>query len=237
MADFKTHLLVGASTSSLAATSLMVVDLVTPREVALLAGLGTAASLLPDMDADASVPVKFFFALFAVVCGFAVVVRWMDGYSVLELVVVWLGVFLLIRFGLFHLFARLTVHRGVWHSMPAGLLFGFLSTAALYSIASQPPLQAWFGGAFVFFGYLTHLVLDELSSVDLWGVTCRRSFGSALKLFSLRNKKASAALYLATFLAFYLTPPVNDLTDVLLDPSTYQQIRVAFLPTEGWFNR
>lgn len=235
MAAFKTHLLVGSAVSAVAATSLMAVDLATPRETVLFAALGTAGGLLPDIDADGSVPVKLGFSLLAILAGFAAVVAWMDGYTVAELGVVWLAIFGAVRFGLFKLFTRFTVHRGVWHSVPAGVLSCFLTAAVLHRWAGADPLTSWLGGTLVFVGYLTHLILDELSSVDLLGVTCQRSFGSALKLFSLKNKKASTALYAATSVAFLLTPPAEGFVDLILSPATYEHIRLALLPAAAWF--
>jgi hypothetical protein len=48
------------------------------------------------------------------------------------------------------------------------------------------PALSWLAGGFALLGYLTHLVLDEIASVDLLGNRVKRSFGTAIKPFSLR---------------------------------------------------
>lgn len=48
------------------------------------------------------------------------------------------------------------------------------------------------------FGFVIHLLLDELSSVDLLNRRIKRSFGSALKIISLKYWRATLALALAT---------------------------------------
>ena len=48
-------------------------------------------------------------------------------------------------------------------------MFWFLTAAVFHHLMGQHEGVAWLAGGFVFVGYLTHLVLDELYSVDLMG--------------------------------------------------------------------
>jgi hypothetical protein len=72
-----------------------------------------------------------------------------------------------------------------------------------------PEWDAWLGGAFVTLGYLTHLCLDELASVDLLGRRVKRSFGTALKPFSLTSPEATAAMLAAVLALVWLAPPIE----------------------------
>ena len=91
------------------------------------------------------------------------------------------AVYLLIRFGLAALLKRYTVHRGMFHSLPAAAIFGEI--AFLLASGDDWRLRLYKAGAVVL-GYLSHLVLDEIYSIQ-WrhGLRLKNSFGTALKLF------------------------------------------------------
>jgi hypothetical protein len=69
--------------------------------------------------------------------------------------------------------------------------------------------SAWIAGLMVGIGYLTHLVLDELYSVDLLNSRVKRSFGTALKPFSLADPRSSLAM-LAVVVALAWFAPALD---------------------------
>ncbi len=113
-----------------------------------------------------------------------------------------------VRLGVFELFSRYTVHRGIWHSWLAALGAGLASTNLAHHAAGLPAWESWLAGAFVTLGYLTHLCLDEIASVDLLGRRIKRSFGTALKPFSLAYPWASLAMLVAVLLLGVSAPPV-----------------------------
>jgi hypothetical protein len=90
-------------------------------------------------------------------------------------------------------------------------------------------------GAFVILGYMVHLVLDEVYSIDLGGVKVRRSFGTALKIFSRRSWGMSILLYGATALAFHFAPDLHPVSKVMVDDQAYRQIFDKLIPTGDWF--
>ena len=87
----------------------------------------------------------------------------------------------MIRYGLSHLFKHLTVHRGMFHSIPAMLIAGLI--VFLLDHGSDLTVRLFLAGG-VMIGFLSHLVLDELCSVDFMGMHLKKSAGSALKLVS-----------------------------------------------------
>jgi hypothetical protein len=153
----------------------------------LAGGLTAVGGLLPDLDSDSGVPVRELFGLAAALTPFLLYNRLLadprfDQHH--ERVVVALVVlYLFIRYGLSNVFRRLTVHRGMYHSIPAMLIAGL----TVYLLDANPSrcLRIYLAGG-VMLGFLSHLVLDELFSVDFMGFKIRlnKYAGSALKFFS-----------------------------------------------------
>jgi hypothetical protein len=152
--------------------------------VVLGAGLTALGGLLPDLDSDSSVPVRELFGLAAAATPILLVRRVMNqGFSTEQTLVILSGVYLLIRYGARTLLGRLTVHRGMFHSIPAMLIAGLVVLLVYHSPEAQ--VRFYLAGA-VMLGFLSHLVLDELYAVDLLGAKLHLSkhAGSPLKFFS-----------------------------------------------------
>jgi hypothetical protein len=161
----------------------------------LAAGLTTLGGLLPDLDSDSGVPVRELFGVAAAVVPILLYHRLRDlGLSVEQTLVLLGGVYVLIRYGLSALFKRFTVHRGMFHSIPALLISG-LATYLLFH--SPDPVLRWYIAGGVMLGFLSHLILDEVYGVDFSGARLRlkKTAGSALKLAS-PSAPATAATYL-----------------------------------------
>lgn len=212
MANFQTHLNGGLFVSGAAVLALHSVGEVTPSQTLPLFALGVAGSLLPDIDADHSRPVRIFFGLLGTVLAFIVTLPLIDRLGLAQLAVLWAVVFLLVRYGVFKLFARLTVHRGIWHSWLALIACALVVSNAAYRWFSLDAHSAWIAGLMLAIGYFTHLLLDELYSVDLLNKRIKRSFGTALKPLSLK-KPFSSALMLGTALALLWIAPPSPLLD------------------------
>jgi hypothetical protein len=152
---------------------------------ALAGGLTAVGGLLPDLDSDSGVPVREVFGLAAALVPFLLYRRLAAAgrFSTEEIIVILAALYLLIRYGLAALFKRLTVHRGMYHSIPAMLIAGL----AVFLLDGSPQLapRLYLAGG-VMVGFLSHLVLDELYSVDFlgYGVRLNKYAGSALKLYS-----------------------------------------------------
>jgi hypothetical protein len=206
MANFKTHLIGGAVVSSAGAFVSFGQGLSTAAESQALFALGAAASLLPDIDADDSRPIRAVFDIAGICAGFFVAFAFAEHLRVVELVLIWLGVWLAVRFPTRALFARFTVHRGSWHSLLMASVLALAVTVAAHRPLGLPPDLAWLAGGFTLLGYVTHLALDEVAGVDLLGRRVRRSFGTALKPLSLRAWPASIGLAGLMYLLAGLAP-------------------------------
>jgi hypothetical protein len=184
MASYRGHLLFSASLGAAYGGAALLLWDFDWGPAALAAGLTTAAGLLPDLDSDSGVPVREMFGLLAAVTPFLLYQPLRDRQLSLEqTLAVLLGVYLFIRYALSGAFKRLSVHRGMFHSIPGMLIAGF----AVYLAYPSPnlPLRAFLAGG-VMLGFLSHLVLDELCSVNFMGLHFKlnKYAGSALKFFS-----------------------------------------------------
>ena len=213
MANFKTHVSVAAALSGTLATGFLVAGVATPKDVWLYFAMGTVGGILPDIDADHSIPGRMFFSFFALVVAFLTLFSRAGVYSIVELSLLWVATYVVVRHVIFKLFASFSVHRGVFHSLLAAI---------------------WMSGLFVSVGYVIHLVLDEIYSVDLTGARVKRSFGTALKLISA-DVKATTCLVLVTILVFFATPSAEKFVHTVLNFDTYKSIKGQLLPKAGWF--
>jgi hypothetical protein len=151
--------------------------------VLLGSGLTALGGLLPDLDSDSSVPFREVFGLAAAIAPFLVIHRVLTlGFSVDQTLVIVTGIYLFIRYGVRSVFKRLTVHRGMFHSIPAMLIAGLI--VFLIHLGSGQERLFLTGGVMI--GFLSHLVLDKLYDVDILGgkLHLKVGAGSPLKFMS-----------------------------------------------------
>lgn len=206
MANFSTHLKVGIFVSGGAVLALNGAGQAPADQTLVLFALGVMGSLLPDIDADASAPVRTAFGVIGAALAFGWTLPLVGRYPPLELALVWGGLFVATRFLLLAVFARFTVHRGIWHSWLAASFAVLATVNTAHWLLHQPPQFAWVAGLMVGIGYLTHLCLDEIYSVDLFNTRLRTSFGTALKPFSLSDPLSSFAMAAAVGALAWLAP-------------------------------
>jgi len=206
MANFNTHLTVAAAGSccgSIACTSYFQLDIL---DAFILLVLGTLAGLLPDVDSDHSIPAKWLFRL--VMLGGMVLV-FVLSYSRFPplYVAAYVGLAALVmHFVLFKLFKKITSHRGLFHSIPAALLFGLTTHGVGIHLLAWSLMFSWLAASFVAGGYLLHLLLDEVFSVDLAGGRLKKSFGTALTFFSAKTWLSYSMLYVMIVMAVVFLP-------------------------------
>lgn len=206
MANFTTHIAIGTVVSGALATLTLAADVIAPENLVAVTMAGVLGSVLPDIDLKDSRPSKAMFAGLAIFFSFAVLFTSATQFSIAELWLLWLGTLVSIRYGLHAIFHRLAVHRGIWHSLAAAV-FSAVATAIVFkNLLGRPDGVAWLAGGFLFVGYLVHLSLDEIYSVDVMDVRIKSSFGTALKLVDTRHPTATIAMLAATALAVWVSP-------------------------------
>lgn len=191
MANFKTHLNVVAVVSSVPAVIISVNDL---QFIPLLALSGIVGGLLPDIDLGSSKPSKILFSLLSFAVGLALFMMFVQKDIKEALLYAFLGL-LGVYFVLKPIFSKITRHRGIFHSIPMAVLFG-IGTYYLFNINLEYKKSLYLG-LFLMGGYLIHLLLDEVYSLDFRGRRIKRSFGSALQLFDFKQKFLYMVMYVA----------------------------------------
>lgn len=204
MANFKTHLtfstMVGAGYG---ATAYLMFDVPLPTCM-LAGGLCSVSGMLPDIDSDSGVPLRESLAFGAAVIPMMLADRLQHlGLSTESIVLAGAGTYLFIRFIFARLLKMYTVHRGMFHSIPAAVIFGEIA----FLLASGDVNIRLYKAAAVVIGYLSHLMLDEIYSVE-WAkgrLRLKRSFGTALKVWGRRwwpNLATFAKLAVVSYIAF-----------------------------------
>jgi hypothetical protein len=151
--------------------------------VVLGSGLTALGGLLPDLDSDSSVPFREVFGLAAAVTPLLLIHRVTNlGFSAEQTLVITGGIYLFVRYVVRAVFKKLTVHRGMFHSIPAMLIAGLI----VFLLYHGAPVNRLFLACGVMIGFLSHLVLDQLYGIDLMGakLQLRPGAGGPLKLAS-----------------------------------------------------
>lgn len=235
MANFPTHIAVGTVVSGALATVTMAADMIAPENVVAVTLAGVLGSVLPDIDLKDSRPARAMFAGLGVFFSFAVLFSLERKYSIAEMMILWLGTLLFVRYVAKEVFFRISYHRGVWHSVLA-MIFCALVTACVYSrLLGRDEGVAWLAAGFLAIGYLTHLVLDELYSVDVMDTRIKASFGTALKLFDYKHLGHSSSMAAATVLVFLFTPPTKVFVENITARSLWAGLHQRLLPQDRWF--
>jgi membrane-bound metal-dependent hydrolase YbcI (DUF457 family) len=204
MANFQTHFNVAAFVSGIGAGTMYYSGLVDKPDAALLFVGGIIGGILPDIDSDNSTPTKIMQYIFANLISFFVLFKYIGSYPILNLLFIWIGSFIGVM-SILYIFYKITTHRGMFHSIPAAFIFWFSFSLLFYYIFKFNYLISWYFGMFVFLGFITHLLLDEIYSIDLSGVRMKKSFGTALKLWNKDIK--SVILFYSLVIILFISMP------------------------------
>ena len=215
MAGFKTHVTFSSAIGCGYAVvgSGMGFDLSTSL---VAGGLCGVAGMLPDVDSDSGVPRREALGFAAAIVPMLLVSRFRQfdlGHDqmVLAAALLYFG----IRFTAANLIGRWSVHRGMWHSIPAILIFAGLA----FLISGGDDIFArYLKASAVAIGSFSHLLLDEIYSVDTTGVVPRfkKSFGTAIKMWG-KDPWANFSVYVKLALVA---------AAIMLEPSVLQRIEL-----------
>ncbi|MCX7387253.1 MAG: hypothetical protein DWI22_19875 [Planctomycetota bacterium] len=152
-------------------------------QAVIVAVLTWVAGMLPDLDSESGRPIR---ELSGVVAAFAPLLLLhnaqaigVDGDRALLFAII---AYAAVKYGGSFLLGKLTVHRGMFHSIPALLIASELTFLSYHSEEFRVRVLMAVG---VGIGFLSHLVLDEMYSVQWDGMKVRlaKSSGSAMKFF------------------------------------------------------
>jgi len=210
MAGFKTHI----TTSSVLGVGYGIAGAIWFRETTgeipvasclLATGLCGVSGMLPDLDSDSGIPLRETVAFGAAVVPMLMMDRFQHlGMSHESMVLAGGLLYLTVRFGIAKLLKKFTVHRGMFHSVPALLIAGLL---AFLVCGCDNLIVRYYRAGAVMVGFGSHLLLDELYSLEWYRGRFRlkKSFGTAVKLWGdgwLANVGTYAQLAILAMLAF-----------------------------------
>ena len=170
----------------------------------LAGGLCAVSGMLPDLDSDSGIPLRETSMFAAAIVPILMLDRFRDmNLSHESMALAAMLIYLGIRFIVVEFFKRFTVHRGMWHSIPAAICAGLL--AYLVMPCPSESIRVYKSVA-VTLGFMVHLILDEIWALTfgIGRVHTKKSFGSALKLFG-NNTLANTFVYVQLFALLYIT--------------------------------
>ena len=186
MADFKTHLTGGVLSGAGFSAVGLFTNALTVTQAGAIFTVGTFAGLLPDLDSDTGRPLSLLFQLLSVIvpCAFFYKASQFGGASLEFLICYFVLAYLFLNYIVCPFIKKMTVHRGIMHSIPFSVLCGGVGYLLFEKSGKQ---VAFFGGFAILFGCLVHLVLDEINSLRIkYGFipAFKKSSGTSLKFMS-----------------------------------------------------
>jgi len=151
LANFQGHIRGAAIGSGILSSGLLSLNLLSTGETVTAFLIGTMGGLLPDLDSDNSKPFVVGSKLFIIFLAVMVMFSKSSYYSLLEMSIIWLITYLILRFGLLNLFKKFTKHRGMFHSIPAGIIGGLLLVYTSFYVFQANEIISWLYGFFLFF--------------------------------------------------------------------------------------
>ena len=235
MANFPTHIGIGTLASGMLATLTLAANVVGPESLVAVTAAGVLGSVLPDIDLKDSRPSRALFFGLATFFAFVALFMGAGHYSIVELWILAAGTFLFVKYVVHSIFHRLSYHRGIFHSILAAVFFALLTVIVYRYVLGRHEGVAWLAGGFMLGGYLVHLTLDEIYSVDVMDTRIKSSFGTALKPWDGKHLGHSAMMAAAVVALFLVTPSSRTFVDGVTSPALWAGLKQQLLPQEKWF--
>lgn len=218
MANFNTHLSIALAVSSSLATAGLMFGVYGFFEMILLAVIGMIGGLLPDIDLDKAKISQMAFTVASVFGAsfFSLLIYHSSKTSLDNLMIIWGVLVLVLKFVVFGLFSKFTRHRGMVHSVPYMAVLALLFVWLAFFVLGISDKLSWLFGVFLFIGSIVHLILDEIYSVNIYGLKVKKSFGTALKFFESKKPLQYAILYLILVGLWVFSPSKMALLQALL---------------------
>ena len=177
------------------------------------------AGMLPDMDSESGRPVRELFGVTAALVPLLLLqhanhLGISDDRAILFSLLLYGGV----RYGGAATLGKLTVHRGMFHSIPALIIAAEVTFLCYHNPEVRVRLLMAFGVAI---GFLSHLILDEMYSVSWDGtrIKLKKSAGSAMKFFGKKQLPNAIALGMVMFLSYACLSSLGIIRDPQTEPA------------------
>lgn len=183
MAGYREHVTVSGLLGVAYASAAMFMFGYSLVQACIAAVLTWISGMLPDLDSESGKPIRELFGVVAALAPLLLMQHvnsmGVNGDRAMLFSLISYG---LVRYGGAFLLAKLTVHRGMFHSIPALLIAAELTFLAYHTDDFRVRVLMAVG---VGIGFLSHLMLDEMYSVQWDGakVKLAKSSGSAMKFW------------------------------------------------------
>lgn len=206
MASFAQHVNTAVVISGIAIAPLYSSSLIDINQALALLFFGMIGGVLPDIDLENSKPIQITSSILSIFIPLLAILTLLQSLSISKMLFIWFLSSMLLHFIIFKILLHLTVHRGVIHSIPMGLLFAQIITILFSNILEFEELFSLLCGLFIFIGFIIHLVLDEIVSLNAFGMSFKKSLGSALKFYDKNNLIGSILLYISIIILQVIYP-------------------------------
>ena len=204
MANFKTHVTVAAVVGLISSLGAHLSGISVTNTMSL-AFICTCGGILPDIDSQNSTSRTLIYNIIGIISFIFILFITLKYLGILLSLFLSLIIYCFIVYPIKEVIGKFCVHRGIVHSIPMGLILSLLLTFIFYLI-TKDEIISWLSGIFLFLGYLVHVILDEIYSVDLSGARLKKSFGTACTLFSSNNIIGYLVMYTILVVAIILIP-------------------------------
>ena len=212
MAGYREHISVSGLIGAFYGCAATVAMGFTPIQGALAFIFTWLAGMGPDLDSQSGKPIRELFGLMGAVAPLVLMqhMHAIGGHTERAMFLS-ICLYVVVRYGGAMLIGKLSVHRGMFHSVPA-LLIAAMLTFLCYKSDRFAVKLLMAGGVAI--GFFSHLVLDELYSVQWNGTRLKlsRSAGSALKMVGKHFWPNAFTYGLLMFLSYAVLVKVNILT-------------------------
>ena len=205
MANHKTHQKGAIAAGIIGAITSFVLGMISLPQMLIVFIAGYTGGMAPDLDHDQAKALKACFRLLSFSIPALILYRHPEYRSdITQACMYFTAMAFILYVPVQFLFKKLTVHRGIFHSIPAAIIYGELFFLLVGKHAQSLSLQKA-AGITAGLGYFLHLLLDEYYSVGFNGIhfKVKRSLGTAID-FIKPNKMVTVLAY--SLLVFLLIP-------------------------------
>jgi len=206
MASFAQHVNTAVVISGITIAPLYSSSLIDINQALALLFFGMIGGILPDIDLENSKPIQITSSILSIFIPLLAILTLLESLSISKMLFIWFLSAMLLHFLIFKILLHLTIHRGVIHSIPMGLLFAQIINILFYAVLEFEELFSLLCGIFLFLGFVIHLILDEIVSLNAFGMSFKKSLGSALKFYDKNNLIGSVVLYLSIIILQVIYP-------------------------------
>lgn len=206
MASFAQHVNVAVIISGIMIAPLYSSGFVDINQSLALLFFGMMGGILPDIDLENSKPIQITSSILSIFIPLLAILTLLQSLSISKMLFIWFLSSILLHFFLFKILLKLTIHRGVIHSVPMAIVFAQILNITFSQMFNFEDLFSLLCGLFLFIGFIIHLVLDEIVSLNAFGMSFKKSLGSALKFYDKNNLIGSAFLYICVVILQIMYP-------------------------------